>query len=302
MTDSGYDLTGPVPPTLEPLVTRVPSDPVRIVKVPPALVARVTPSDTWTNRRTMVLRAWPNDHTIGHLVITDHIRPPSTDDWQGAIDEATRLGYRSVRTGALFPRVLEVAAAFGFEAADTLALLRHPLGPRHMPIAAPSTKAMRRWHMADAARVDVAAFPPSWGNDARSLSEIRHATPTYRARWIPVDGALVAFAITGSAGHIGYLQRLAVDPRHQREGLARGLIEDSLVWMRRRRLTAAMVNTGIDNHAALSLYAGLGFTRMPEDLTIAELELTEGPRHDRGVPDTTNETSTRCATDDPPER
>ena len=65
---------------------------------------------------------------------------------------------------------------------------------------------------------------------------------------------MAAFAITGVANRVGYLQRLAVDPSAQRRGLGHALVADSLDWMHRRGATTAMVNTAFDNEAALGLY------------------------------------------------
>ena len=79
------------------------------------------------------------------------------------------------------------------------------------------------------------------------------------------------FALTGQSGVFGYLQRLAVDPQLRRRGIGRRLVADSLCWMQRRGATVAMVNTGLDNEAALALYADMGFRRRSETLTILEL-------------------------------
>ncbi len=83
----------------------------------------------------------------------------------------------------------------------------------------------------------------------------------------------MAFAISGRAGRCGYLQRLAVDPEHRRRGLATALVIDALGWMRRHRTTSTMVNTAVDNRAAIDLYESLGFTRTPRDLRVLELAL-----------------------------
>ena len=51
------------------------------------------------------------------------------------------------------------------------------------------------------------------------------------------------------------------------------LLDDALRWMRRRDVTRTMVNTAVDNHAALSLYATTGFERQPGSLLILERAL-----------------------------
>ena len=103
---------------------------------------------------------------------------------------------------------------------------------------------------------------------------IRRATPIYRARQLSVEGQIVAFAISGAAGSTGYLQRLAVDPRHQRRGRGQSLVADALCWMHDRHLANALVNTAIGNVAALALYDQFGFRQRADRLTIAELDLT----------------------------
>ena len=99
---------------------------------------------------------------------------------------------------------------------------------------------------------------------------IAGTTPAHRARRVVIDGTTVAFCMSGAAGRSGYLQRLAVDPQHQRRGIASLLVADALGWMRRRGLFDAVVNTGVENRAALALYERFGFRQRPEVLVIAE--------------------------------
>ncbi len=134
---------------------------------------------------------------------------------------------------------------------------------------------MRSWHHGRAASLDREAFGPVWGNDSRSLAEIGDATPVHRARWIRRGDEFAGFAISGAAGDNGYLQRLAVSPAHRRSGIAKALVGDALDWMCRRQLNAALVNTGVDNVAALTLYEHLGFVRLSDRLTITEHRLTD---------------------------
>jgi ribosomal protein S18 acetylase RimI-like enzyme len=70
------------------------------------------------------------------------------------------------------------------------------------------------------------------------------------------------------------LQRLAVDPGHQRRGLGRALALDSLRWLKRRGVDRAMVNTQEHNDGALSLYQHLGFRLQPGGLAVLQITLT----------------------------
>ena len=83
----------------------------------------------------------------------------------------------------------------------------------------------------------------------------------------------MAFAIAGASSERGYLQRLAVDPGAQRAGHGRALTVDALRWMARRRVADCLVNTSVDNHAALALYRSIGFTPMDDLLTVLHADV-----------------------------
>jgi ribosomal protein S18 acetylase RimI-like enzyme len=146
---------------------------------------------------------------------------------------------------------------------------------------------LRRRHHRIAAEIDLRAFGDPWANDATSLGEIRHATPIHRATRAVIGWRTVGFAITGLAGDTGYLQRLAVHPDHHRLGIGAALVADALDWVRLCGADTVMVNTGVENHAALALYRGFGFLELAQRLTIAELRLDHplDHRHDQGHDD-----------------
>ncbi len=219
------------------------------------------------------MREWPNDPTIAHLVFVDHHDVPTATAIDGAIDHARRRGARAIRTSALFPRAATPVLEAGFHPIDRLALLRRHLGSIGGVVQAGATRPKRSRQHRAAAHVDRSAFGPMWGNDAVNIREIRHATPEHRARIVRRQRSIVGFAISGAAGDHGYLQRLAVLPSHQRDGLGRLLVVDALNWMHECGLRTALVNTGLDNGPALGLYAGLGFERLDDELLIAELRL-----------------------------
>jgi ribosomal protein S18 acetylase RimI-like enzyme len=216
------------------------------------------------------------------LVLIDQDIVPDGDEierWLAGIDDDR---VRTVRTGALFPAAADQFGAAGFEVVDRLALLQvdlragSPIVPGEAPDADNTVTApLRRHHHAAAAAVDRDAFGSSWANDVHDLEDIRTATPTHHATGRFVRRGrrrreLAGFAISGAASGTGYLQRLAVARAYQGDGHGRALTAESLAWMRRRRLRAALVNTAVTNEPALALYASFGFRRLTEQLVVMQ--------------------------------
>jgi ribosomal-protein-alanine N-acetyltransferase len=222
-----------------------------------------------------------------HVRLSDDSVVPSHDDIAGFVDSVRdHVGVATIRTAALFPRSAGRFAEAGFGVADTLCLLRadldshrvNALAIRERRGRATRIATMRRWNYAAAANVDRAAFGPTWGHDAAELDEIRHATPRHRARFCsprgrPFSPALCAFAVAGASSEHGYLQRLSVDPTHQRHGHGRALTIDAMRWMARMRLPDCLVNTSVENAAALALYESVGFSPMRDHLSVMQLDL-----------------------------
>ena len=63
------------------------------------------------------------------------------------------------------------------------------------------------------------------------------------------------------------------NPGRNVSGHGHALTVDSLRWMMRRRLPDCLVNTSVDNDAALGLYGSIGFRRMEELLTVLRFDL-----------------------------
>lgn len=231
------------------------------------------------------LRRWPYEPNIAHLVLLDIDMTPTVADIEGWITEARNLvdnddaaAPTRIRTGALFPRAAAAFTRCGFVEVDRLALLERPLHDV-VPRATSSTLTTTRLRTRDihaAAEIDRSAFPDGWRHDVESLESITTATPQARLRLaVPPEQRRsrerpVGFAITGRSGPTGYLQRIAVRPEARRNGAARLLVEDALIWLVRRGAIRALVNTGIDNHAALELYGQAGFDRRSDELVVLE--------------------------------
>jgi ribosomal protein S18 acetylase RimI-like enzyme len=182
--------------------------------------------------------------------------------------ELSRLGYRSVRTGALGLVGSSVVEDLDFELIQTLALLEHddPGSARR-----PNRHVTRLGHhgLQQASVTDVAAFGEAWGIDSDSIADMATATPAHRMRSVPGEGAALAgYAVSGRDGRLGFLQRLAVDPAAQHQGIGTALVADCLRWLARWHVSRVLVNTHVDNHAALGLYHRMGFTTLPEQLRV----------------------------------
>lgn len=245
---------------------------------------------------TVDVRPWPDDGRTVMLVLRDHRMTPTTGDVERWVDEIARRGdVDVVRTGALFPAAATTFAASGFVPIDHLALLERPVDRparrkrrvrqsraerrletardrvRDRPQAGPLVlKPLRPRRYPDALAIDRLGFAPPWANDERSLRDTIAATPRHRTRAATFGGTILGFAITGLAGPAGYLQRLAVDPEYRRHGIASRLVDDALTWLGRNGATTALVNTRVDNDAALQLYRRFDFHRSPDDLVVLE--------------------------------
>jgi ribosomal protein S18 acetylase RimI-like enzyme len=239
--------------------------------------------------RSLVVRPASDGSALVHVRLRDDSLIPEVDElreWLDTVVAGAALP-TTIRSAALYPRAAARFEAAGFAVADRLVLLRADLADHTVSATATrrgdrATHTLRRHQFGAAADIDRAAFGRHWGHDAAELTEICRATPVHAARYrvgapqrpsIGHRAEPVAFAIAGASSEHGYLQRLAVDPRAQRRGHGRALTIDALHWMIRRRLADCLVNTSIDNSAALGLYRSLGFTPLDELLTVLQFDV-----------------------------
>jgi ribosomal protein S18 acetylase RimI-like enzyme len=97
-----------------------------------------------------------------------------------------------------------------------------------------------------------------WNDPSKDIARKRRVQPELFLVGV-VDGALVASAMAGYDGHRGWVNYLAVDPDHRRQGLAAALMAE--VEQRLRALGCAKINLQIrrDNLEAISFYERIGF-------------------------------------------
>jgi ribosomal protein S18 acetylase RimI-like enzyme len=232
-------------------------------------------------RRARARRA-PHRDDVAALTITDpgEVVPAALlDAWRAALADHD---FVAVRTGALAPAQSEQAELAGWPCTQELALLRLDGRPARSITArragAPRVERVDpddRIALGRLAEIDHAAFGERWRFDAAALGDVATATPAVRFRAATADGrsgapVVLGFLVSGRAGRIGYVQRLAVHPDAQRRGVGRTLLADALGWMRRWHVEQVYVNTHVDNDAALALYDAYGFVTRPESLRVHE--------------------------------
>ena len=190
------------------------------------------------------------------------------------VERLANTGVERILTGALHADEVEPFAANGFEVHDQLHLLRHDLDVLPQSPGRVVIRRASRRHLAEVLRIDRVAFDDFWNLDRDGIRDALRAPPTSRFR-ISRDarGHITGYSITGRAANRSYLQRLAVDPRHQGRGLGQALVADALAWARRGGAVETVVNTQHGNDPAFALYRHCGFVPQPHGLTVLVLDL-----------------------------
>lgn len=218
---------------------------------------------------TSRVRCWPSQPATAHLLMYQQQRPPTVAELDTWCELLAAKGFHTVRTSALGPGASMRVERANFHVIQDLVLLEHT-APAEAPAPDVRTTRLLQAQFAQAGTVDAAAFGPGWSLDRDAIADTCRATPRHRAR---AAGDLAAYAVTGRDARQGFLQRLAVHPSQQRQGLGRALVLDSLRWAARWRCTRVLVNTPTTNDTALALYDSTGFRRLSDGLRVYERSL-----------------------------
>lgn len=156
----------------------------------------------------------------------------------------------------------------GFVDYVDLALMRLSLDE---PIDAPSHLVVRQDEpdLDAMLAIDMAAFTPFWQFDRRALVESTQATSKSGVFAIKDGGdGIAGFAVVGYGHAISYLQRVAVAPVWQGQGMGRSLVRAASRSARRHGSRAILLNTQFTNTAAIGLYETESFRQLPESLAV----------------------------------
>lgn len=102
-----------------------------------------------------------------------------------------------------------------------------------------------------------------FGVDAWNQAQVREELTGERRRAWVVGDPVVGYAVTLAAGDdVVDLQRIAVHPDHQRQGLARRLLDAAVGAARTARADRVLLEVSAANTAALAFYAAAGFVEI----------------------------------------
>ena len=216
---------------------------------------------------------WRGDDHIAYIAPMADGAPVTVDAVRRCCALLVERGFSAAISAALGPAESRGFLEAGFTVRERLHLLAKEL---HETPAGPSgpLRRGRRIDRPDVLAVDARSFDSFWRLDDNGLSEAMAATPSSRFRVADDGNGVFGYAVSGRAGRRGFLQRLAVDPDHQRHGVGRALALDGLRWMTRRGAERAMVNTQENNTTALALYEDLGFRLQPGGLAVLQISLS----------------------------
>jgi GNAT superfamily N-acetyltransferase len=157
----------------------------------------------------------------------------------------------------------------GFLPRARLKLMRLDLS--RLPAAGGDAVVGGREDLDQAIVADEAAFPEFWRFDLPALEEALLSTRRAVIHVVRSDrGTLAGYAVTGVSSVLAYLQRIAVDPTCQGQGVGRSLVKASAAWAAGRGARALLLNTPADNAVAVALYETEGFRVLNEELLVLE--------------------------------
>ncbi|HTT89766.1 MAG TPA: GNAT family N-acetyltransferase [Acidimicrobiales bacterium] len=213
---------------------------------------------------------WPADSSVAFLVPVPDGAKASAEFVRRCLGLLAEQGFKRVVTAALPPDEQVGFLEAGFNVHEHLHLLvldkDAPLPPVPPGPALHRAGPLRRRGLL---RVDQASFAPFWRLDRHGLRDAMEATQQRHLRVVlGVRRKVVGYAICGASEGRGFVQRLAVLPEAQGQGIGKRLLLDGLHWLRDHNAQHIVVNTQMGNEAALTLYRKVGFRDDPAGLSV----------------------------------
>lgn len=216
-------------------------------------------------------RSNPNAAQLTPLCAFEVLEPAAVS---AGVAKARALGYEVIFTSALADRETLPFLINGFTLKEQLYVLRHDMSE---PILSTHPEIKMRKPTTDdlheVVGIDSLCFDSFWTLNQEGLFEAENATSRARFRVASValakrQSKAVAYAITGIGERKGYLQRLAVHPDFQGQGIAQQLVADGMKWLRLWRSRELYVNTQVTNQRALDFYLKMNFELLDERLNV----------------------------------
>ena len=183
-------------------------------------------------------------------------------------DQILECGAPSVLSPPLPASSLRTWETAGYDVFLRLALMRlsldeQPRAPDHLVVQSAADR------MDDLLEIDAAAFSSFWRFDRLGLAEALDATGRSNVLIIrDSEGKPTGFAIVGFGSAIAYLQRVAVHPDWQGNGMGRSLVRVAARKARDAGARVMLLNTQLNNEPAMRLYESEGYVRLPEPLCL----------------------------------
>ena len=218
---------------------------------------------------------WRADGSVAFFVPIPDGTPASAEFARRCLGVLAEQGFQRVITSAVSPPEQAGLLQAGFEVHEHLHLLLLPRGAQLPPVPdVPRRHRAGPVRRAGLLQVDGDAFAPFWRLDRAGLREAVKATRQHRLRVALGDRrAVVGYAICGTSGSRGFVQRLAVAPDAQGRGIGKALLLDGLHWLRAAGAHEIAVNTQVGNDPALALYRRVGFRDDPDGLAVLSARL-----------------------------
>ncbi len=158
---------------------------------------------------------------------------------------------------ALYPSATRIWRRVGYQNDIELQVMEKQMGAERHDFKRVDTLGDRNNKILE--EIDRMAFDDYWHMDGPGLQEAVDATPRQQVFVSFADNDPVGYAIVGAQLGVSFLQRIAVVPAHQGEGLGSELMHASFHWAASKGAATMLLNVREENAGARTMYRSLGF-------------------------------------------